>query len=334
MMPVGNWDRRGPLAPLDPPARTGRSGFGDRGDRDMGDRRQSSYGADDGKVRDFNNWERKGPLSPATSERPRSGDREFRRRASPTPSAGGREFRERPAFERAPSAADADSAWRKSARPDQPQRSGPSSPVLAQVRPKLELKKRSEAPPVAGDTPTTATPGTDKPNPFGTARPIDTFQREREIEERRTAAAAAKKEREEKERERRRAEREKGGSDAGTPTGPGKSFDMLRRGSGGTAAGSETAETPASEEPSIKERTAPGSGTVSPTTAAPPAKEEEVKKPVVHDSWRRAPPKDQASAAGPPGTPKEEVDGDGWATVKASKRGRGANGKASISSTS
>lgn len=306
-MPAGPWARQGPLPPLEA-ARRDRFSEG-------GDRRHSSYGHDDGKVRDFGNWERKGPLTPTTptgpsdrDSRPRSGDREFRRRVSPAPSAEGgarKEFRDRPAVERAPSAAELDNEWRRGARPDPTQRSIPSSPVIPQTRPKLELKKRSEVP-----IETAPTPSSDKPNPFGAAKPIDTFQREKEIEQKRAAAAAAKREKEEKAREQRKVEREARGdkgSDAGTPTT--RDFKVLRRASGSTAGGeaSEVVEAPASQE-SLK--------------SPKEEKKVEERKPNVPDTWRKAPPKE---------APKDEVDGEGWNTVsKGSRRGRGgANGNRS-----
>jgi translation initiation factor 4B len=297
---AGEWRRSGPLPSLDPPQRR----TYERHDRDEGGgRRQSTFHEGDGKVRDFNNWERKGPLSPlaatspTSSDRPR-GEREFRRR-SPAPNADGdrserQGFRERPQVERQPSAAERDNEWRRSARPDAPQRSTPVSPVLAQVRPKLELKKRSEQP-AAADTPVTPS---DKPNPFGAARPIDTTQKEKEIEERRAAQLAARKAREEREREEKKAAQEKA-SEPGTPTAP-KSME-LRRGSGSTHGGEGEEHQQPSQSSQHKDRLQDKKRTDKPQPKSP-------------ENWRaRASPKEQQ--------PKQEGESDGWSTVKRGGRG-------------
>ncbi|KAI5807033.1 hypothetical protein EDC01DRAFT_625934 [Geopyxis carbonaria] len=305
---AGNWERKGPLQPLE--RETSRRGSGyersfERGrEEGSGERRQSSYEQGDGKVRDFGNWERKGPLAALPPTTPTSehggrgagGDREFRRR-SPAPSAdGGR--RERPQVERQPSAAEQDNQWRRGARPDAPQRSTPPSPVLS--RPRLALTKRSEQPIDTG----APTPGSDKPNPFGAARPIDTLKREKEVEEKRAAAVAEKKAKEEKLKEEKKAaavrptpETSEKGSDAGTPTG--KSFEVLRRGSSATNDGAAPAE--ASEE--SKETKEQPKKVEKPQTKGP-------------DNWRsKAPAKEQKTE-----------DADGWSTVQPTKRGRGSTG--------
>src|SRR5437016_8081177 len=101
--------------------------------------------------------------------------------------------------------------------------------------PKLELKKRSENPVV--EQPTLSSDA--KSSPFGGARPIDTDQKLKEIEEKRAAAAAEKKAREEKLKEERKASRaaaaaEKKGGKAeheGDTTAGGRSLDILRRAS-------------------------------------------------------------------------------------------------------
>jgi translation initiation factor 4B len=296
---AGEWRRSGPLPSLEPAQRRGY----ERHDREegAGGRRQNSFREEgDGKVRDFSNWERKGPLSPLPATSPTGSERprgEFRRR-SPAPSADGSErfggHRERPHVERQPSAAEKDNEWRKGARPVAPQ---PTSPVAPQSRPRLELKKRSEQP-VASETPSASS---DKPNPFGGARPIDTTQREKEIEERRAAAAAARKAKEEKEREERKAAREaeaqeKAASEAGTPIATKSGFDVLRRGSG-SAEGEEQAKTEKADRPPRVEK---------PQSKGP-------------DNWRvRAAPKE---------APKAEGESDGWSTVTTGKRGGRGSGR-------
>lgn len=332
---LGEWRRTGPLPALEGPPRrsserSDRGGFGDRGDRDRlgsesGDRerRQSAYETSD-RVRSLDKWERTGPLPPSTptgSEhggRPRSGDRsergeprEFRRR-SPVPStepAPKREYRERPPIERQPTAPERDNEWRRGARPDPPvvQRTAtaPSSPISQQsTRPRLELKKRSEHP-IEPALASATSDSSSKPNPFGAARPIDTFQREKEVEEKRLAVIAAKKAKEEKAREEKRARATVAGendrSEAGTPTGV-KNFALLRRASGTTEG--TTAEVEVDEE-------------VGPVAA--PKKEEIEVRPskTTTSSWRKAEPKET----------KAEDAQDGWSTV-ATKKGRGgsANG--------
>lgn len=331
---LGEWRRTGPLPALEGPPRRGsergdRGGFGDR-DRlgsesgDRGERRHSTYEVSD-KVRNLDKWERTGPLPPSTptaSEhgRPRSGDRsergeprEFRRR-SPAPSAEGapkREYRERPAIERQPTAPERDNEWRKGARPDPPpaQRTAtaPPSPAAQTTRPKLELKKRSEHP-VEPALASATSDTSNKPNPFGAARPIDTFQREKEVEEKRLAALAVKKAKEEKAKEEKAREEKKARaaaagetdkSEAGTPT-TGKNFALLRRASGVTE--DTAAEGEGEEEAAPKEK----------------KKEEEAKPPskAATSSWRKPEPKEANT----------EEAADGWSTVL-TKRGRApANG--------
>lgn len=332
---LGEWRRTGPLPPLEGARRNDRSGFGGGFDRDRlgsesGDRperRQSSYEASD-RVRSLDKWERTGPLSPSTptgSEhggRPRSGDRsergesrEFRRRS---PVSGGdgvskREYRERPPIDRQPTAPEKDNEWRKGARPDPPpvQRvaTAPSSPISQTTRPRLELKKRSEHPVEPALASATSDSST-KPNPFGAARPIDTFQREKEVEEKRLAAIAVKKAKEEKVKEEKKARAAAAGEDdksgAATPTGV-KNFALLRRASGATE--STTAEGEAEDE---------GVPAAALEAAAPEKKKEVEVRPskVATTSWRKAEPKAGA---------EETVDG--WSTVSAKKgRGGGTNG--------
>lgn len=272
-------------------------------------------------MRSLDKWERTGPLSPSTptgsehGARPRSGDRgergeprEFRRR-SPAPGADGapkKEYRERPTIDRQPTAPERDNEWRKGARPDPPpvQRvaTAPSSPVAQTTRPRLELKKRSEHPVEPALVSATSDSST-KPNPFGAARPIDTFQREKEVEEKRLTAIAAKKAKEDKAKEDKKVRAAAPGEDdksgAATPTGV-KNFALLRRASGATE--STTAE---GEVEEVGAAPAAASETITPEKK----KEVEVKiSKVTTTSWRKAEPK--------AGT--EEV-ADGWSTVSAKK---------------
>ena len=141
-----------------------------------------------------------------------------------------REFVEKPAIDRAPTAAEKDSQWRNNMRPDAPapaparspamsnrDSSTPSSPLAAPAplptpaapasRPKLNLAKRTvtEVPAEAQTSQTSDS----KASPFGAAKPIDTATKEKEIEEKRQAALKEKKEAEEKAREEKRAADEK-----------------------------------------------------------------------------------------------------------------------------
>ena len=190
------------------------------------------FDQNDGKVRDFGNWERKGPLSPLPRTvgddggRPRTRDGPRDRRQSPAWGEGRsqdgsrpprREFAERPLVDRAPTAPEIDNQWRSKMRPDPPPKSptpsretsnppSPAAPAAPTVRPRLNLQKRtvSEAESLS---PASAVSEA-KPSPFGGARPIDTFAREKEIEEKRQLAIRQKKEQEDKAREEKRAAKE------------------------------------------------------------------------------------------------------------------------------
>ncbi|KAI4168559.1 MAG: hypothetical protein LQ348_007465 [Seirophora lacunosa] len=257
-----DWTRKGPLPDLPGQRRTSdRAGFGAPRSFDRSFDNVSEAGSDrssrrpfeqgDGKVRDFGNWERKGPLQPSAPApsgpprqemtRPVSRDGPSLRRNSPAWGEGRsqegsrpprREFVERPAIERAPTAAEKDSQWRTNMRPDAPtpaavparspalstrNSSAPSSPLGAPAalptpaapveRPKLNLQKRTltEAPAEAQPMQRTES----KSNPFGAAKPIDTATKEKEIEEKRQAALKEKKEAEDKAREEKKVAEEK-----------------------------------------------------------------------------------------------------------------------------
>ena len=240
-----DWNaRRGPLPPAEPAREIGRGSFrGNRPDfgGEGGDRpRRPAYEAADGKERDFSNWERKGPLSPAPpSSTPGSGrlsnagDGPRERKNSPAWGEGRsnegsrpprREYGERPVPERAPTAAELDTQWRSKMRPDPPAvtspttsnkdtsttntpPAGPPTPVSSTApttRPKLNLQKRTVS--QAEHSPALPTGNSDtKASPFGAARPIDTTQREKQIEEK----LQQRKEQEEKAREERRLAEDK-----------------------------------------------------------------------------------------------------------------------------
>ncbi|PWW79609.1 hypothetical protein C7212DRAFT_341877 [Tuber magnatum] len=155
-----------------------------------------------------------------------------------------------------------------------------------------------------------------KANPFGAARPIDTSQREKEIEERRAAAIAARKAKEDRAREEKKAREAEKQSEAGTLTGSNKNFALLRRASAGPEGAPAEGEGEREKEVKVEQ------------------KDERPSK-VTAGSWRaaRPEPKDKDAVKGPKlDTSKAsypaatEEDTDGWTPVSG-KRGRGsANG--------
>jgi len=253
--------RRGPLTDLPPPPPRG------------GERRRDFFN-DDGKVRDFNNWERRGPLSPVPQpERSLSRDgsrsRNMDRRASPAAWGPGdrhegsrpprREFSDRP--ERQPTAAERDTNWRQSMRPDPPKQSSgestqaPNSPAPSAsqpaTRPKLNLAPRTVSA-ENKDTTAPAPAASSKPNPFGGARPIDTAAREREIEERR---AREKREAEERARQERLA-REAAAKEAAEKAAAKEAAEKAAAEAAAKANGAqEAATTEAKESPKESEAT-------------------------------------------------------------------------------
>jgi translation initiation factor 4B len=185
----------------------------------------------------------------------------------------------------------------------------------------LNLAKRtvSEAQPSQD----AATPS-DKPNPFGAARPIDTATREKEIEEKRQLAIRQKKEADDKAREEKKAKEtaEKGTpKDSAQPTPtkkdensseekPKSNFEVLQRvDEGGDAAGQdEDAQAEITDDKAVKPQE---------VVRDPPKAE---------GSWRRK--SEQPAAA--EGTTTETMDDDGWSTVtkqpknvKGNRRGGG-----------
>lgn len=335
--------------------------------------------AGDGKVRDFGNWERKGPLSPAAAApmslreggRQQSSESSRFRKSSPAWGEGRsqdgsrpprREFVPKPAVERAPTAAESDNQWRARMKPDAPAKSPepstPASPAAAPAlasRPRLNLQKRtvSEAEPA----PLSAA-STSGNNPFGGARPIDTFAREREVEEKREAAVQAKKEADEKAKADRAEEKR---------VAKEKAQEEAKKAEEEAEKSAETTETPAAESkaeeevaevPEIKE------GAEAEAAAdATPVEDKAVKpKEIVREappsktasSWRRdGPPPNRGSRQQreprehrEPRTPREpraprehnhskasadstsgELQDDGWSTVpnraRNSRRGAG-----------
>ncbi|CAO2655239.1 Nn.00g103030.m01.CDS01 [Neocucurbitaria sp. VM-36] len=364
---ISDWTRKGPLPDLPGQRRTSdRGGFGSNRDRgfdagsdagsERGERRRPPPFAGDGKERDFGNWERKGPLSPVPSAGPpREGGRQRAfegapregRRQSPAWGEGQgtdgsrgprREFQpsEKPQYDRQPTAPELDNQWRTKMRPDAPAQSPtatpeasvPSSPAPQPAapagRPRLNLTKRtvSEAQPAPEATPS------DKPNPFGAARPIDTAAREKEIEEKRQLAIRQKKEADDKAREEKKAKEaaEKAASKDSTPATPTEkkeeggeekpraTFELLQRvEEGDSAAQDEDANGEIVDDKGVKPQE---------VVRDPPKAE---------GSWRRK----SSTPAAPAGTTTETLDEDGWSTVtkpvkstKNNRRGGGAPARA------
>lgn len=256
---------------------------------ERGGSRRPAFFEGDGKVRDLGNWERKGPLSPAPGAGPpvrdggrlREGAPPRERMASPAWGEGRsdagsrpprREFEARPPVERAPTAADQDGQWRTKMRPDQspaatPDVSTPSSPAAQapKERPRLNLAKRSVS---TAETDASANSADSKASPFGAAKPIDTAQRDREVEEKRELAVRQKKEADEKAVEEKkgreaaaraeRAERADRGQSqeedkvasptGGAPRGPRR---PSRQQNGNKAPAKENGEAPAPARPSF-----------------------------------------------------------------------------------
>ena len=176
-----------------------------------------------------------------------------------------------------------------------PEASTPSSPAPLASRPKLNLAKRtvSEAPAASPSNPS------DKPNPFGAARPIDTAAREREVEEKQKQAAQQKKEAEDKAREEKKA-KEAAAKEAASAKPEGDDVP-------------ETVENPEAE---AKDEDANGE-IVDDKEVKP---QEPVVAPKDGGSWRR---KSSTPAAAPAETTTQTMDEDGWSTVtKAPKSAR------------
>lgn len=173
-----------------------------------------------------------------------------------------------------------------------PDASTPSSPAPLASRPKLNLAKRtvSEAP---AAQPANAS---DKPNPFGAARPTDTAAREREIEEKQKQAAKDKKEADDKAREEKKA-KETAAKEAASAKA--------------TEESKEDDEVPkAVENPEAEAVDESANGEIVDDKEVKP--QEVVQAPKDGGSWRR---KSSTPAAGPAATTTETLDEDGWSTV-------------------
>lgn len=269
--------------------------------------------AREGRQPSFQGGAREHRQSPAWGEgREDSGSRGPRREFQPS---------ERPQYERQATAADSDSQWRTKMRPDAPasasptgtpDASTPSSPTPAPAapagRPRLNLAKRtvSEAQP-----PPEATPSSNKPNPFGAARPIDTAAREKEIEEKKQLELRQKKEADDKAREEKKAKeaekataaKESASADKksdGAEEKPKANFEILQReNEEGTAAGQdEDAESEIVDDKAVKPQE---------VVRDPPKSE---------GAWRR---KGDTPAAAED-TTTEQLDDDGWSTVSKPKK--------------
>lgn len=358
---ITDWTRKGPLPDLPGQRRTSdRGGFnrgrdfdaGSDAGSERGERRRPPPFASDGKERDFGNWERKGPLSPAPQSgppreggRPRTfegGPREGRRQSPAWGEGQGndgsrgprREFQpsEKPQYERQPTAPELDNQWRTKMRPDAaaqsptgtPDASVPSSPApqpsAPATRPRLNLAKRT----VSEAQPAPESASSDKPNPFGAARPIDTATREKEIEEKHKLALRQKKEAEDKAREEKKAKEaaERAAAKDSTPAKPAEKKD--EGGEDKPRANFEILQRVGEEgEPEGQDEDA--NGEIVDDKAVKP--QEAVREaPKAQGSWRRK----SNTPAEPAETTTETLDDDGWSTVtkpvknvKSNRRGGG-----------
>jgi len=324
---------------------------------DAGDRLRRGPPADDSKMRDLSSWERKGPLAPVNPppaakqhlERPSDKDELRERKNSPAWGEGRsqdgsrpprREFSERPPLPiREATEAEKDNQWRSKMRPDAPapapapisspalssrELSTPGSPAAPPPagpptsRPKLNLQKRT----VSTAEPSPALPSGDSiskgANPFGSARPIDTASKEREIEEK----MKVKREQDDKAREEKRAADQKAKEEARVardaekaeklgkargekPNGQGKEengdapqqpkkYEILRR----DAANEEDAATADAED-------VPANGIVDDKNVKPQETVRDIK----------------ADDAAPEGQTKA-LEGEGWNVVSKDKKGK------------
>jgi translation initiation factor 4B len=315
-------------------------------------------GEGDGKSRDFSDWSRKGPLSPLPPRegagpreggRPRNSDAGVERRDSPAWGEGRsqdgsrpprREFQDRPQVDRTPTAPEIDNEWRKGAKPDAPasreptpnkERSTPASPVVSNVRPRLNLAKRSES--VVSSPTIASTPdASSKASPFGAARPIDTDAKLKEIEEKRVQAVKEKKEADDKIKEEKRLAREAAKAEKAASSKDKENGEEKPKGSAFEILGKEDDEE-ATEEGDEDEEPAPivDDKAVKPKeiTRDIPSRPRGGKQ--EGGSWRgrsdnkksteTEPPKSAASAA---------VEDDGWSTVSAkpknNRKGGNTNG--------
>lgn len=184
-----------------------------------------------------------------------------------------------------------------------PDASTPSSPAPLASRPKLNLAKRtvSEAPTAASATPS------DKPNPFGAARPIDTAAREREVEEKQRQAAQQKKEADDKAREEKKAKEAAAKESASAKSTEESKGDNVPK---------------AVDNPEAEAKDESANGEIVGDKSVKP--QEPVVAPKDGGSWRRKSSTPAAATpAAAPATTTETMDEDGWSTVtKAPKNTR------------
>lgn len=349
----GNWERKGPLSPLAQPE-GGPGGFRER----EGSRPRNHENRTD-SFRDRHQAPAAWGEGAAARQEARQEAQEARQDSRPPR----REFAERPERpERVPTAAEKDTQWRNNMRPDgvkaspgqsrdgseAPASPGATTPAAPVGRPRLNLAKRtvSEAP----DALSPSTAGDAKASPFGAARPINTAQREKEIEEKREQHLKEKRDAEEKAKEEKRLAKEAAAKEAEEKAAEAAKAEAAAVEAPATAANEEPKTTEASEEKIPVRSKGPREG-------APPLKT----RPSDTGNWRQAsgelrsprmapagprrggaggaarggrsdgprPPRAngspaQAAAAegdAEPSTPK--VEDDGWTTVTLPKKGRG-----------
>jgi translation initiation factor 4B len=173
----------------------------------------------------------------------------------------------------------------------------PQTATLAS-RPKLNLAKRT----VSEAQPAPSSAASDKPNPFGAARPIDTAAREKEIEEKQKIALQQKKEADDKAREEKKAKeaaaKEASTKEADSEEKPRATFEVLAK---------------AGEEGEADVQDEDANGEIVDDKAVKP--QEVVRDPPkAEGSWRRK-SSTPAEPAAPAGTTTETLDEDGWSTV-------------------
>lgn len=351
-----DWTRKGPLPPAAGERPRGGGGGGytrnfDSGASDAGSDRGGRRGGfeGDGRVRDFGNWERKGPLSPTGAPPAReSRERETtERRDSPSWGEGRsetsrpprREFSEgRPPIDRQPTAPELDNRWRDRMRPETakspvatPDASTPSSPVAKAAapagRPRLNLQKRTVSETPAAPSPTAASSGSSKSNPFGAARPIDTAAKEREIEEKRQLALRQKKEADDKTREEKRAKE----AAAKAEKAPQEEEEGAENGAGSPAPAENVEVAQGDEEGAEAEGEDEGdaNGTIVDDKAVKPKEVTRDAPKPAEKSWRR---KDSAPSTEEGESTTEKLEDDGWSTVPAKAKNSRRGGSRAIAS--
>ncbi|PNY27008.1 RNA-binding protein sce3, partial [Tolypocladium capitatum] len=355
---LSDWSRKGPLPDL--------PGRGGRQPSDFGDRRPPRDPAAEPRAAREMTWERRGPLSPIPQQEFGSGSRDGSRPPRPAPEglgergeshrgsrhgAGawgeGRPEGARPPRvdqpERTVTAAEKDMQWRERMRPDAavksstPSRDGsaPPSPALSHAapapagRPRLNLQKRT----VSEATDAAAAPAGDaKASPFGAARPIDTAQREKEIEEKRQQAIREKREADEKAKEERRLAKQAAAAKAEADADA--EAEAAEAKAAQEEAAKEDEEKPAAEpkeedEPAQGQNGASGEQKVPIRTREPREPKEQVSNPKSRaaeaGNWRWA-SGEQRTNRGPPGGPRGGRGGGAPRGPRGEGRGGRANG--------